>query len=168
MPLLPVCLIEDLYTTINDVFPKQILIPQALWLNTTCADQAVVLAACLKTCQDEPFAYTNLQAVLAWGLAEAGANVTQVTGLLPSLLRFNTSLFLEQILRSSKVLDDKDPSLVGSNRLCAAVNSYRLVSYVAGLAVALALAVLLLRIALAVLFGAFAGAFAVFLPSFTW
>jgi len=90
-----------------------------------------------------------------------------VTGLIPSLLRFKTSLFLEQILRSSKVLDDKDLGLVGSKRLCAAVNSYRLVPYVAGLAVALALAVLLLRIALAVLFGAFTGAFAVFLPSFT-
>jgi len=58
-----VCLIEDLYTTIGDVFP--ILIPQALWLNNTCADQAVVRAACLKTCQDKPFAYTDLQAVLA-------------------------------------------------------------------------------------------------------
>ena len=65
------------------------------------------------------------------------------------------------------MLDDNDPGLVGSNRLCAAVNSYRLVPYVVGLSVTLALAVLLLRIALAMLFCAFTGAFAVFLPSFT-
>jgi hypothetical protein len=167
VPLLPVCLVEDLYTTISSIFPKQILIPQALWLNTTCADQAVVRAACLKTCQDEPFAYSSLQAVLAWGLAEAGADAAQATRLVPVVLRFNTSLFLEQIMRSSKVLDDRDPGLVGSNRLCAAVNSYRLVPYLAGLAVMLTLTVLLLRIALAILFGVFTGAFAVFLPSFT-
>jgi len=167
VPLLPVCLVEDIYTTVGELFPKQILIPQTLWLNASCADQAVVRAACLKTCQDEPFAYTDLQAVLAWGLAETGANATQAASVTSRVLLVNSSRLLEQILRSGKVLDDNDPGLVGGNRLCAAINSYRLVPYVAALAVALTLAVLVLRIALAVLFGAFTSVFAVFLPSFT-
>jgi len=162
-----VCLVEDIYTTVGELFPKQILIPQTLWLNASCADQAVVRAACLKTCQDEPFAYTDLQAVLAWGLAETGANATQAASVTSRVLLVNSSRLLEQILRSGKVLDDNDPGLVGGNRLCAAINSYRLVPYVAALAVALTLAVLVLRIALAVLFGAFTSVFAVFLPSFT-
>jgi len=126
-----------------------------------------VRAACLKTCQDEPFAYTSLEPVLAWALAEAGANATTAAARLSSVLPLNSSLFLEQMLRGAKALDDNDAGLVGGNRLCAAVNSYRLVPYAAALAVALALSLLVLRVALAVLFGAFTGAFAVFLPSFT-
>ena len=167
VPLLLVCLVEDLYTTICDVFPKQILIPQALWLTTKCADHAVVRAACLRTCQDAPFAYTSLQAVLAWALAEAGANDTLSASCLSCTLPLNSSLFLEQMLRNAKTLEDNDPCLVGGNHLCAAVISYHLVPYVLLLAIALSLTVLLLRMALAVLFGTFHGVFAVFLPSFT-
>jgi len=126
-----------------------------------------VRAACLKTCQDEPFTYTSLQAVLAWALAEAGANTTLSASRLSRTLPLNALLFLEQMLRSAKTLEDNDPCLVSGHHLCAAVNSYRLVPYAFLLAVALALAVLLLRIALAVFFSVFTGAFAVFLPSFT-
>ena len=166
-PLLPVCLLEDLYSTVSAVFPKHLQIPQALWRDTTCADVGVVEPSCLKTCQDEPFAFTDVQAVVAWALAELGANVTEAVSVARLIPMFNTSVLREQILRNDKVLEDEDASLVSSNRLCAAVNSYRLVPYMALLFLALALSFIALRIAVSLFLSAFTGAFAAFAPSFT-
>jgi len=160
-------LLEDIHTTISAIFPKHLQIPQTLWRDITCADLGVVEPSCLKTCQDEPFAFTDTQAVVVWALAETGANVTQAVSVARRIPTFNASVLREQLLRSEKVLDNNDSSLVTSNRLCAAVNSYLLVPYIALILVALALVLLVLRITLLLFFGAFTNAFAVFLPSFT-
>jgi len=166
-PLLPLCLFEDLYTTISAVFPKHLQIPQTLWRDTSCADLGVVEPACLKTCQDEPFAFNDMQSVVAWALAETGANVSQAVSVARRIPTVNATILREQLLRSEKVLEDNDDSLVSSNRLCAAINSYRLVPYIALAFLALALLVLVLRVVLSLCFSAFTNAFAIFLPSFT-
>jgi len=166
-PLLPLCLFEDLYTTISAVFPKHLQIPQPLWRDTSCADLGLVEPSCLKTCQDEPFAFNDMQSVVAWALAETGANVSQAVSVARRIPTVNATVLREQLLRSEKVLQDKDDSLVSSNRLCAAINSYRLVPYIALAFLALALLVVVLRVVLSLCFSAFTNAFAVFLPSFT-
>jgi len=108
-----------------------------------------------------------MQSVVAWALAETGANVSQAVSVARRIPTVNATVLREQLLRSEKVLQDKDDSLVSSNRLCAAINSYQLVPYIALAFLALALLVLVLRVVLSLCFSAFTNAFAVFLPSFT-
>ena len=167
VPLLPVCLLEDIYTTTAAVFPKHINIPMVLYHNYTCRDQELVDPACLKTCQDQPFGYVDLNSVVVWIFAETGTNTSGPLAFARRLPGVNASVLNEQLLRAVKVLEDNDASFIMANRLCAAVNSFRLVPYVGAFLLACTLLVLIVRIALALFFGTFTGAFAVFLPSFT-
>ena len=166
-PLLPPCLITDIAATTVAIFPKQIEIPQPLWLHAQCADTAPINASCLRTCQDEPFGFVDLQSVVAWVLAETGSNSSTVISVVRRLPIFNESIFAVQILVAEKVIADNIAGFVPAHRLCAAINSYRLVPYLFVTALAATLFILMVRIALAIFFGTFTGAFAVFLPSFT-
>jgi len=167
VPLLPPCLVEDIWRTTLAVFPKHLEIPQPLWQNAACADVAPINASCLKTCQDEPFGFVDLQSVVAWVLAETGSNASTAISVVRRLPIFNESVFALQIVVAEKVITDDVPGFVTAHRLCAAINSYRLVPYIFVVALAATLFILMVRIALAVFFGTFTGAFAVFLPSFT-
>jgi len=102
-----------------------------------------------------------------WVLAETSSNSSTVMLIMRQLLIFNETVFAEQILLAEKVIGDNIPGYVMANRLCAVINSYRLVLYVFAVALAATLFILMVRIALTVFFGTFTGAFAVFLPSFT-
>jgi hypothetical protein len=167
VPLLPPCLITDIATTTVALFPKQIAIPQPLWQSAQCADANVINASCLRTCQDEPFGFVDLQSVVAWVLAETGSNSSTAISVVRRLPIFNESIFAVQILVAEKVIADNIADFVPAHRLCAAINSYRLVPYLFVAALAATLFILMVRIALAIFFGTFTGAFAVFLPSFT-
>ena len=166
VPLLPVCLIEDIYTTTEAVFSKHITIPMVLWHNYTCRDQAYVDPVCLKTCQDPLFGYVDLNSVVVWIFAETGTNTSGPLAFARRLPGVNDTVLNEQLVRAVKVLEDNEDGYVLANRLCAAINSYRLVPYIGAFLLACALLVLFVRIAIAIVFGTFTGAFAVFLPSF--
>jgi hypothetical protein len=129
-PALPACLLEDVYTSVGFVFPKAILIPQALWLNAACADKALAEAACLKTCQDSPFFYTSAQSAMAWYMAELGGSATEsMLDLVEWQTVVDVSRLRQHISVNSKVLADNDLGLVSGHRLCAGINSYRVMPY---------------------------------------
>ena len=137
-PLVPTCLLEDVYTSIQRFFPPMILIPAPLWRSAECADKAEITPNCLKTCQDAPFSYTSMQTVVAWILAELGSAVSTFVidwaGKIPGVdvpqLRIN-------VMVRAKALDDESHDLVMAHRLCAAIGSYRLVPYLVLLMLAL-------------------------------
>ena len=99
-------------------------------MNAACADQALVESACLKTCQDSPFFYTSTQSVVAWFVAELGGSATEsMIDLLEWQTVMDSSRLSESISVNNKVLEDNDLGLVSGHRICAGINSYRLVLY---------------------------------------
>ena len=147
LPMVPSCFLEDVYQSISHYFPKMILIPQPLWRNATCADVGVIQAACLMTCQEAPFFYSSKQAVIAWILAEAGSSIADyvidVCEVFPVVdpVQLRTDTLVKQ-----KVVLDNEHGLMMSNRLCAAIGTYRLVPYVLLFLLLVTSLVLLIRV----------------------
>ena len=146
VPMIPSCFLEDVYQSISHYFPKVILIPQPLWRNATCADVGIVEVACLKTCQEAPFFYTSEQTVIAWILAEAGSSIADyVIDVFEVLPVVDPIQLRADTLVKQKVVLDNEHGLMMSNRLCAAIGTYRLVPYLLLLLIVISSLVFLIR-----------------------
>ena len=146
VPMIPSCFLEDVYQSISHYFPKVILIPQPLWRNATCADVGIVEVACLKTCQEAPFFYTSEQTVIAWILAEAGSSIADyVIDVFEVLPVVDPIQLRADTLVKQKVVLDNEYGLMMSNRLCAAIGTYRLVPYLLLLLIVISSLIFLIR-----------------------
>ena len=167
-PLIPSCLLEDVYTSIVRFFPPMILIPSTLWRSTACADAGVVDPNCLKTCQDSPFLYTSLQSVIAWILAESGSTLAKMAiDLFESVPVLDVPQLRIDVAVRAKVIDDQDVDLLTGHRLCAAIGSYRLAPYLVLLMLTLVAMAVLVQSLSTYIFSSFMIFGAVFVASFT-
>ena len=151
-PMVPTCLLLDVYTTVAYLFPKQIQLPHPLYRNASCARAPVVDPACIRNCADAPLQYDAWETVLAWVCAETGGGLTDFV-----LRHISTAPFVDshrlrgQIALKTKTMLDADPGMVDSNRLCAVLTSYRIAPYLVLLVVALASLAAVVRTALSLL-----------------
>ena len=152
VPMVPTCLLLDVYNTIAYLFPKQIQLPHALWRNATCAEAPSVDPACIRNCADAPLEYDSWETVLAWVCAETGGGFSDFTLKHVSTAPFvNTHSLRDQIALKTKVMLDAEQGLVDANRLCAVLTSYRMAPYLSIIVVAVASLAAVVRIALAML-----------------
>ena len=167
-PLIPTCLLEDLYTSIIRFFPPMIIIPAPLWRSTACADQALIQPNCLKTCQDSPFLYTSLQSVVAWILAESGSTLAKMAiDLFESFPVLDVPQLRIDVAVRSKVIEDQNVDLLTGHQLCAAIGSYRLAPYLVLLMLSFVALAVLVQSLSTYIYSSFMIFGAVFVASFT-
>lgn len=130
IPLVPPCLLLDVYTSLENIIPIYIDLPAVLYTDQACAHQATVQADCLHKCSDAPWEYNTWHDPFAWLVAELGQNFADMTldvmEYVPFIqldsLRDNVGVKLA-ILR----LNDTDTLFV--HRMCALSSTYMLVPY---------------------------------------
>jgi len=172
-PALPVCLYDDLVYSIQQLIPKNIELPSALFKSKLCMTAAMsrIDADCLRKCTDEPFSFLEWYDVLSWWSLELG-----LEGRLVELSQqpFASIVLGQQIqddiqeavVFHARVFKTPDTPLITTNRVCAVVSSYKLVPHLALLFISLMLVLAALQVlqqtanvALQTLFALFVSAF---------
>ena len=128
VPIIPVCLFEDMHAALRVIFPRQMSIPRVLLLdNSACQTMAESPPAqCIRTCAESPLTYNTWYAPAAWVLAELNVDDVQWLAWLPAV--DHEAFAIELRLRAS-VLADIDQELITANRLCALSATHLLVPY---------------------------------------
>lgn len=153
-PTIPACFVADIRATMQSLLPPQMEFPLLLLRDTaSCqAERFVVPSECILPCSDAPLAYTSWYAVMAWWAVETGAQqvVSDVAALLPrDLLDLNELEFQIEMKRGDIVTGG---DLANANRLCAILESYRLLPYIFVLGVAAVMLLFLTRFAVTLFF----------------
>jgi hypothetical protein len=172
-PALPVCLYDDLVYSIQQLVPKNIDLPSALYKSKQCMAAAVsrIDADCLRRCTDEPFSFLEWYDVLSWWSLELGLE----TRFIELSQQPFTAIILgqqgqediqEAVAFHSRVFSTPDIPLITTNRVCAVVSSYKLLPHAALLLVSLMLALAAVQVlqqtanvALQTMFALFVSAF---------
>lgn len=135
LPQIPICMIEDIISTVRYFFPKYLILPQAMIREDVQDCQPNDLfpnATCLKDCSSSPFEYVSWEPVFAWGVVEFGGviqkfvedNIEYIPGIDHSSI--NTMLDRKQV-----IIEHADDDMIAAQRLCFIVNFYRAVPYLA-------------------------------------
>ena len=129
-PLLPTCMIADVYSMIEEVFPRVLTVPYVMYARTVStparleACNVLLRVDCLTPCSDEPFDYNDWQDILAWGAAELDVGAVDAAvqsvasiGLLPQMAK--------KAQTKRNVYLFADASTISANRICAFTNAYK-------------------------------------------
>ena len=133
VPLVPPCLILDVYQTLEAVVPVYIDLPTLMYKDATCAHKSTVDANCLFSCQDAPWLYTTWEDPFAWILAELGQGAADVAFDVLQYVPFydlDGPTNLRSVVAIKKALiEQNDPGVMLASRVCALTSSYLLLPY---------------------------------------
>ena len=131
-PLVLTCLVRDLYTTFEYIFPRSLTVPYAMFSPSMTHPDIISVCEtwlttnCLTKCVDKPFLYRDWSDVLAWAAAELdsdalSAQLSSLSASMPFGLADGVPAALEA---KRNVYRIGDASTVTSNRICAMLRSY--------------------------------------------
>ena len=130
LPMIPTCALQDFHETLSEIFPKYIKLDAVFFKNSSCADDALVDASCLRSCQDVPWNYSDWRQVLAWISAELGRGFSSsLMDLLSYVPFFDIEYFEEEVGIRIKMWESSSTSVVLGNRICTVFNLYRILPY---------------------------------------
>lgn len=125
-PMVPVCFLEDVYTSVRAVFPEVITVPAALFRAEDDSKQPCYAYSptpgCIKSCSQAPLHYDSWLAPAAWWAAEL-----QIDNTLGGII--NTQNYTRRAAIARAVLNDVDSDLLAAHRTCAVANTYRLAPF---------------------------------------
>lgn len=135
VPMVPICFFEDLLQTMRYLFPKFLVIPQAMIrtdVTPACKpNQLLPRVECVKSCDVEPFHFTSWEPVFAVVVAEIGGSLQKfVTDNLEWIPLVDIDTLRRLIEQKSKVIEYGDSDMVVAQRICAGLNSWRLAPYI--------------------------------------
>jgi hypothetical protein len=172
-PALPVCLYDDLVYSIQQLLPKNIELPSALFRSKQCmaAAQSRIDADCLRRCTDEPFSFLEWYDVLSWWSLELGlearfVELTQQPWASIVLGQQGQDDIEEAVTFHSRVFNTPDTSLITTNRVCAVVSLYKILPHIALLLICLMLALAAVQVLQQTANVALQTMFALFVSSF--
>jgi hypothetical protein len=136
-PTIPVCLYDDILWSLKQVMPKHIELPAVWYNNETCTSYNKTMATmgpCIRKCSDRPFSYLewydplswwavdfNFHAWLAWATSESFVSV-----LFSEDIKYDIQSVMDFRL---KVLGSQNDELINTNRICAALSTYKLLPF---------------------------------------
>ena len=151
VPLIPVCAMEDLHTSLSMIFPKYMRLPLSIAPN--CPNTGVeggapyYSPACVQDCRQPPFEYDSWHAVVAWMSAEFGPSF--VNFMLDNVERvpfIDHNLLMIQLEVKNKIIQDENGDLLAGNRVCVLLSSYYIMPYLMIAMVAFLAAVTVVRL----------------------
>ena len=130
VPLIPPCLLLDVYTSLEALLPVYIDLPVAFYKNESCAHLSTVDARCLYSCSDPPWMYNDWSGPLTWALAEVGAGATDfVLSILAVVPLIDLEPLRTDIRVKLSVLTQGDEDSIFVHRVCALSSLYMLLPY---------------------------------------
>lgn len=172
-PALPVCLYDDLVYSIQQLVPKHIELPSAIFKSRQCmtASASRIDADCLRRCTDEPFSFLEWYDVLSWWSLELGldarlAELSQQPLVALMLGQQGQDDIQEAIAFHSRVFKTPDMPLLTTKRVCAVLSSYKLLPHVALVLISLLIALAALQVLQQTVNVAIQTMFALFVSSF--
>ena len=130
VPLIPPCLLLDVYTSLEALLPVYIDLPAAFYKNESCAHVRIVDAQCLHACRDPPWFYNDWSGPLSWALAEMGAGATDfVLSILAAVPLIDLEPLRTDIRVKLSVLTQGDEDSIFVHRVCAISSLYMLLPY---------------------------------------
>jgi len=156
VPLVPTCFLLDLYTSLEQLLPKRLVIPYTLFRQGVSSEgiarcQSLLTMECLTSCSKPPFEYQDWKWVLAWGAAEVGPSLYRPLETMLVATGFADELPV-RILQKENVLLISDDATVYANRICAFVSLYKLIPLLFASFMALGTVFALTRLLLSVVF----------------
>ena len=130
-PMVPVCIMDDVLWTVNNMLPVFIELPASLYRSAACIPQAKadIAKGCLLPCTDPKFNYRHWYHVAAWWAAElnAGEQFETYAALVLSADDMQ-GLYAHTNLKYA-CLSQNDTDLIVANRLCATLSMYKVLPY---------------------------------------
>ena len=131
VPLVPPCLLLDVYQSLDALLPLYIDLPEQIYTNASCAHTSSVNASCLISCKNAPWQYSSWQDPLAWILAELGVGFTDaVFTVLQYIPLYDTQSLRDAVSIKAGMHVQDDAGVLFVHRLCAFTSSYLLLPYV--------------------------------------
>lgn len=132
VPMIPVCIMDDLLWTVNSLFPDFIELPSSMYRSNTCLanSQDYINKDCLIKCTDPKFNYKHWYDVGAWWAVELHLEEPFQRYASFLLSADDVENLEDQIILKLACLDQNDSSLITGNRICAALSLYKLLPYV--------------------------------------
>lgn len=145
-PTVPTCLLQDVYETLADAFPKHITLEEPFFKSDACVRQYqadnVVRSECLTTCTQPPWSYVEWHDPLAWLLAELGTSAqTLVLDVLSYVPLYDDTTLREAIALRATLARSGSAGVIMGHRLCAMASSWMLIPVALTTAVCLGFAV---------------------------
>ena len=130
-PMVPVCIMDDVLWTVNNLIPVFIELPSSMYRNADCIPKAkeYIKEGCLLPCTDPKFNYRHWYDVAAWWAAELGVAQQFETYAALVLSADDAKNLSEQLDLKSFCLLQNDANLIVANRLCAALSMYKVLPY---------------------------------------
>lgn len=133
VPLVPPCLILDVYQTLEAVVPVHIDLPILMYKDATCAHKSTVDANCLFSCQDAPWLYTSWEDPFAWILAELGQGAADIAFDVLQYVPFydldGPTNLRSVVAIKTALIEQNDPGVMLASRVCALTSSYLILPY---------------------------------------
>tara|TARA_B100001540_G_scaffold284144_1_gene276205 strand:- start:10377 stop:28151 length:17775 start_codon:yes stop_codon:yes gene_type:complete len=133
VPMVPICLVEDVLHTLQFFFPKYLFVPTPMIKTSepNCDPSSLFPEVrCVKDCLAVPLGFDNWKPVFAWGLVEIGGVVqTVVVNHVHWIPFMDHQRLRDLVIEKEVVLERGGDDMVNANRLCAVVNLYRLAPY---------------------------------------
>jgi hypothetical protein len=132
VPMIPVCIMDDLLWTVNSLFPDFIELPSSMYRSNACLANAqdYINKDCLIKCTDPKFNYTHWYDVGAWWAVELHLEEPFQRYASFVLSADDVENLEDQIILKLACLDQNDSSLITGNRICAALSLYKLLPYI--------------------------------------
>jgi hypothetical protein len=135
-PSIPVCLYDDIVWSLQQFTPKNIKLPMVWYKSESCASYNTIagMSSCIRRCSDQPFSYLewydplswwavdfNFQAWLSWVMRESFAAVV-----FSEDARYDVE---SSVNFRAQVVDTQNEELIYTNRICAALSTYKLLPF---------------------------------------
>ena len=132
-PAIPVCLYDDILWSLQQFVPKHIELPAVWYKNETCTSNKtmVAMAPCIRKCSDRPFSYLEWYDPLSWWAVDFNFHTGFAWATRESFVSVLFSEDMKYDIQSAmdfrlKVLGSQNDELVYTNRICAALATYKL------------------------------------------
>ena len=135
-PTIPVCLYDDILSSLQLFTPKNIKLPDVWYKSATCASYTTLdkITPCLRKCSDAPFSYLEWYDPLSWWAIEFNfqSGFLQVVkeSFVSAILSEESKYDIQTALNFRlQVVDTQNSDLIYTNRICAVLTTYKLLPY---------------------------------------
>ena len=136
-PSIPVCLYDDILWSLQSFTPKHIELPAVWYKNGTCAsynNSMSTLGPCIRKCSDRPFSYLYWYDPLSWWAVDFNFESWLAWTTRESFVSVLFSEDMKYDIQSSvdfrvQVLGTQNDELIYTNRICAALSTYKLLPF---------------------------------------
>ena len=149
-PMIPTCFFEDVLMSLRLMFPRVLVIPNALIRNaiveiqpgfkqpcyevleTNALNDGAAFAhslQCIKRCSEPPLEFSSWRSVFAWCIVELGQNTVDFfLSFIDDIPLIDHEDLRIQIFIKGQIWAQRDNDLLLAHRICAGVQSFRLIA----------------------------------------